>query len=122
MKLKDLLSEAFAANSKLASAVKFMKKHAESTYEDEKEIQSAMKDVKASGLTSEDVFKFASMFPRDSFKVDDIRSGKLEAQIKRVYLSGGDQSKALEKAKALKSFLLAFDKNHGGDKNWYKGY
>ena len=122
MKLKDLLSEAFAANSKLASAVKFMKKNAESTYEDEKEIQSAMKDVKASGLTSEDVFKFASLFPRDSFKVDDIRSGKLEAQIKRVYLSGGDQSKALEKAKALKGFLLAFDKNHGGDKNWYKGY
>ena len=121
MKLKDLLSEAFAANSKLASAVKFMKKNAESAYEDEKEIQSAMKDVKASGLTSEDVFKFASLFPKDSFKVDDIRSGKLEAQIKRVYF-GGDESKALEKAKALKSFLLAFDKNFGGDKNWYKGY
>jgi hypothetical protein len=121
MKLVDILKEAFSANSKLANALLYMKKNAEEAYQDEPEIMSAMADVKASGLLSKDVFTFASLFPRDSFKVDDIRSGKLEAQIKRVYF-GESETSALNKAKALKSFLLAFDKNHGGDKNWYKGY
>jgi hypothetical protein len=121
MKLIDILTEAFAANSKLANALLFMKKNAEQVYQDEPEIMSAMNDVKSSGLSSKDVFTFASLFPRDSFKVDDIRSGKLEAQISRIYF-GGSATEALNKAKALKAFLLAFDNHHGGDKNWYKGY
>jgi hypothetical protein len=113
------LNEAFAANSKLANALLFMKKNAENVYQDEPEIMSAMADVKASGLTSRDVFSFASMFPRDSFKVDDIRTGKLEAQVDFIHFDG---SEMLNKAKALRSFLLAFDNYYHGDKNWYKGY
>jgi len=121
IQLKDLLNEGFAGESKLASAIKFMKKNAESAFEDDKEIQSVMKDVKASGLVSDDVFSFSALFPRNSFKIDDIRSGKLEAQIKKLYIAA-DESKALKKAKVLKDFLLAFDKAHDGDKEWYKKY
>jgi hypothetical protein len=113
------INEAFAANSKLANALNFLKRNADNIIEDNPEIASALEAVKASGLTSRDVFTFASLFPRDSFKVDDIRTGKLEAQVNRVYFDGSDM---LNKAKALRLFLLAFDNYHYGDKNWYKGY
>ena len=113
------INEAFAANSKLANALNFLKKNADNIIDDNPEIASALETVKASGLTSRDVFTFASLFPRDSFKVDDIRTGKLEAQVNRVYFDGSDM---LNKAKALRLFLLAFDNYHYGDKNWYKGY
>ena len=113
------INEAFAANSKLANALNFLKRNADNIIEDNPEIASALEAVKASGLTSRDVFTFASLFPRDSFKIDDIRTGKLEAQVNRVYFDGSDM---LNKAKALRLFLLAFDNYHYGDKNWYKGY
>jgi len=113
------INEAFAANSKLANALNFLKRNADNIIEDNPEIAAALEAVKASGLTSRDVFTFASLFPRDSFKVDDIRTGKLEAQVNRVYFDGSDM---LNKVKALRLFLLAFDNYHYGDKNWYKGY
>ena len=113
------INEAFAANSKLANALNLLKKNADSINDDTPEIAAALEAIKASGLTSQDVFTFASLFPRDSFKVDDIRTGKLEAQVNRVYFDGSDM---LNKAKALRLFLLAFDNYHYGDKNWYKGY
>ena len=113
------LNEAFAANSKLANALNFLKKNAGTIYDDNPEIMSALEAVRATGLTSRDVFSFASMFPRDSFKVDDIRTGKLEAQVDRIHFDG---SEMLNKAKALRSFVLAFDNYYHGDKNWYKGY
>lgn len=114
-----ILKEAFAANSKLSNALNYLKKNAEILYDDNQEIIDAIAAVKSSGLTSRDIFSFASLFPRDTFKVDDIRSGKLEAQVDRVYFDGSDM---LNKAKALKAFLLAFDNHYHGDKNWYKGY
>jgi hypothetical protein len=119
---EEKINEAFAANSKLANAVNYLKKNAGTMYDDNPEIMAALDAVNASGLTSRDIFTFASLFPRDTFKVDDIRTGKLEAQINRVYFDGSDMLDMLNKAKALKSFLLAFDNYYDGDKNWYKGY
>jgi len=115
----EKINEAFAANSKLANAVNYLKKNAGTMYDDNPEIMAALDAVNASGLTSRDIFTFASLFPRDTFKVDDIRTGKLEAQVDRVHFDGSDM---LNKAKALRSFLLAFDNYYHGDKNWYKGY
>jgi len=120
IQLKDLLNEAFAANSKLANALVHLKKNAESVYQEEPEIMAAMSAVKASGLLSKDIFTFASLFPRDSFKIDDIRTGKLEAQINRTYF-GGSEVDALNKARALKTFLIAFD-NLYKTKTWYNDF
>ena len=115
-----VLREGFAANSKLANTITFMKKKA-TNWSEEPELKSAIEELNKAGVTSKDVFSFAALFPRDTFKVDDIRDGKLEAQIQRGYFSGSEKSAELSKAAALKKFILAFDDYHE-EKNWYMKY
>ena len=112
----EILSEGFAANSKLADRITHVKKNAGNW--PEPELKSAIEELNKAGVTSKDVFSFAALFPRDTFKVDDIRKGKLEAQIQRTYFSGSEKSSELSKAAALKKFILAFD-DYYGEKNWY---
>ena len=57
---------------------------------------------------SGDVFSFANLFPRDTFRIDYIRNGKLEAHIKKSYLSGDVANSKLQKAKALKDLTFDF--------------
>lgn len=76
-----------------------------------------IEDLKKLKVISDTVFHMAALFPRDSFKIDYIRNGKLEAQIKRSYFSGEGQNLELAKAIALKQFVLAMDKMYG-DKTW----
>ncbi len=110
---KDVLNEAFKANYGLGKAISMFKKNPAAWYGDKKVLDA----IKQEGVTSETVFHFASLFPRDSFKIEDIRTGKLEAQIKRSYFSGESQEKELKKAKALKDFVLELDKEYD-TKSW----
>lgn len=113
IKLLSLLSEGFKSNSGLAKAIRMYKKESDSFPGD----KSIIDNIRASKLISDDIFHFAALFPRDTFKIDYIRNGKLESEIKRLYFNGDNQKIELEKAKALKEFVLALDKYYG-EKNW----
>ena len=119
---QKVLHESFTANSKLANALTFIKKNSGELANEDPKIKMAMEKVNKSGVTSKDVFSFAALFPRDTFKVDDIRTGKLHNKIKQSYINADQMKIALVKADALKDFLLAFDEYHGGTKDWYKKY
>ena len=90
-------------------------------HDDKPEILAAMQQVKDSGLKSDDIFSFASLFKTNTFKIEFIRNGTLEDQIKRVYLPGEPANKLLAKARALKAFLIAFD-NLYKTKTWYNDF
>lgn len=109
----ETVNEAFKANSGLGKAlIQFKKDPAH--FEGDKKIIDRLIELK---VTSNRVFEFAAMFPRDTFKIEDIRKGKLEAQIKRIFFDGENQKTALAQAAALKEFVLALDKQFG-EKNW----
>jgi Protein of unknown function (DUF2958)/Family of unknown function (DUF6496) len=84
----------------------------------EPELYSILKKMSENLVTSKFVFELNSMFPRGSFKVDDIRTGKAEQQIKKIHFSGEEP---LRKLKILKEFVEYMDK-YNGDKTWAKSY
>jgi hypothetical protein len=113
--IQKVLNEGFAANSALVNSIAFYKKQIGNIPDELKPSVQALIDEK---IPSNIVFEFSSMFPRDSFKVEYIRDGKLENVIRRLYLSPSDEE-MVQKAELVKAFLLAGDA-YFQDKNWYK--
>lgn len=106
----DFLNEGFAQNSRLAYAITGVRKEKENFYDTPK---ATIDLILAADLRDSDIFTFASLFPRDSFRADYITNGKLESEIKRLYMSGDTQDKYLKKAKALKALFADLDKYFG---------
>jgi len=77
--------------------------------------------VKESKLTSSNVFSFSSMFPRDSFKIQDIISGKLAARTKQITFNGPGLDADLKKIEVLKDIVVAMDTWYG-DRSWTLKY
>ena len=78
-------------------------------------------DMFASEISSGDIFKFAAMFPRNSFKIRDITTGKLQQKMKAQIINPTEAVKAVRKANALAKFLLAM-KTKMNDDSWLNGY
>ncbi len=110
---KVMLKEGFKANSGLSSVLVRYKKHPENFSID----PNIHKEIVESGIKGDDIFSFASLFKKDSFRIEDIRNGKLEAQIKQLYISDEDVNRNLKKAQALKKFVSAMDEYYQ-EKNW----
>ena len=111
IKLSDLINEGFRSNSGLAAAIRLYKGEPDKFPGS----QSTIKKILDLKMPSNIVFQFSSLFPRDTFKIDYIRNGKLQAKIKSSYIS--DESKKLEEANVLRDFVLALDKFYGS-KDW----
>ena len=108
--VKKVLNEGNSTDG-LAHAVRFYNKD-NSAFQGDPKIMQAMKDA---GVTSQTVFQLAALFKINTFKVDYIRTGKLEAAIKGLHF---EPAEPLKKALALKAFVLAMDQENGGDKTW----
>jgi hypothetical protein len=123
--VKDLQSiktneASFKTMSSLSNIVKDLNTKPDSFYPEyfSDELKARLKE---SGLTSSNVFSFASMFPRDSFKIQDIISGKLAARTNQITFNGPGLDADLKKIEVLKEIVLAMDAWYG-DRSWTLKY
>lgn len=101
---KVILKEAFKANSGLSKVLINYKKHPENFSID----PNIHKEVIESDIKGNDIFSFASLFKRDSFRIEDIRNGKLEGQIKWNYISDEDINRNLKKSPSIKEVRFSY--------------
>lgn len=113
MKLTSLLNEGFKANSSLANYIRLLKKNG--PFGDVRpETIKALQDLK---VTSDVIFQLAAIFPKDTFRIDDIVSGKLKQQIRRVYINDELQAERIKQVTALKQLVKELDSTFG-DRSW----
>jgi hypothetical protein len=119
MKIK-IVSEGFSANSGLANIIKLI-----NTGKLDPEIFGLPSDIKQQAsdvkLISKDIFSFASMFPKDTFKIQDILSGKLEQKVKAMYINDDQIKAAALKINVLKEIVKSLDE-YFGDRSWTKKF
>ena len=112
------INEGFKQNSSISNLIKKSKKEDFSkTYDVPEEVVKRLKD---SGIVSSDIFTFAGLFKKDSFRVGYITNGKLEQKIKELYIEDDSVEKNLEKVKALKDVINALEKSLG--KDWLSSF
>lgn len=82
--------------------------------------QDIITKIKETGIKSSDVFSLASLFKRNTFKTSYILDGKLENEIKRLYLDDEQIQNNITKVQALKDLVNYMDENYGSDRSWTK--
>jgi hypothetical protein len=115
IKLNKLLIETKSVMNLARLIDTFNRNHKNGLYTDNIELTNILKRMDINNVNSKFIFSLDSLFPRNSFKPDYIRSGKAEQIAKSLYI---DPKKPLQQLAILKDFILYLD-NDIGHKNWY---
>jgi hypothetical protein len=108
--INKILKEGFNTQSGVSKAIALYKKNPSALSGNEHIVQKLI-DLK---IPSSYIFNIASLKKRDTFKLNDLRTGKIEQIISSSYL---EPEAELQKVRALRDFVLALDKEYG-DTNW----
>lgn len=115
IKLTNLITE----NKSLMNLARFidnmLRAYKNGAYKDNTELNDIMKNMDSNNVNSKFLFSVDSLFPRNSFKIDYIRSGKAQQMANRLYI---EPTEPLKKIGILKDFILHMD-GMANRKDWY---
>lgn len=114
----NAVNEAAKAIFGLAGVVKDINVHPEYFDFISDDTKAKMKEF---GVTSKAVFNFSSMFPRDTFKIQDIISGKLLARVKAITFDGPGLENNIKQIEILQDIVNSMDAYYK-DRSWTSKY